>query len=105
MLLSIFRAQAVHSEERKQLLSNTDTRGSSAEEQDPVLSQRQPRRSRGKSGSVDETREHNCASTLNIVVEYTIAVPENVKVFECVVCAEIFELNQEFWESGSFSAQ
>lgn len=85
----LLSGQAVESKETQKLHSDADTCRTGTKEEDAVVRQWLVRSSRSNLCGIDETRQHNSTSALNIVVENGVAVAEGVKVFKGVIGREI----------------
>jgi hypothetical protein len=69
LVLCVLLRHALQREEAHDLLGNTNTSTSSTKEEHLVVSEGTTRGFTGQFGGVDETGEHDCTGTLDIVVE------------------------------------
>jgi hypothetical protein len=109
---SLIVREALELEEAQQLLSNSDASGTSSEEEDPLLRERQTRSSSRQFRRVDEAGQDDSSGplierrrtgdkgrdietglgrvqTLDIIVERRVFVAIAIQVFESVVCREV----------------
>lgn len=86
-------------EEAHQLHGDTDTRGTSAQEQNAVLGQRHSGGRRRELGGIQESGQDNRPGALDIVVEHRVAVSEAIQIEERLVCRKILELDKELREA------
>lgn len=90
---SFFNAHTLQREEAHKLHRNTDTSRPSTQEKDALVYKRRLRRSRGEFSCVDETREHDSASALNVIVEDRVTVAEGLEVLEGVLSRKVLSAN------------
>lgn len=81
----------LQSEEAHQLHRNSNACGARAEEKDAMSCHRATRGGRRELCGIEETTEHHCAGTLDIVIEQRVFLPEALEIKECLFSREVLQ--------------